>query len=161
MPKKGKPRIQRIVEPSITPGVAGFITKGRELTSAKPGVLLLLSGQGFGKDHEKVNVEFGKKATEILPPPLFSDTQNPRLRPSAISRKGPSQGESRRRCEQLNRIRDRAAAPRCISPARSPCQEILDGMRCVRGLARERNPHRRLRRLRHCRVQGTADSKCP
>jgi hypothetical protein len=69
------PRIQKIVEPVIKPGAAGFLTKGKELTSAEPGALLLLSGQGFGKDHDKVTVSFGEKETEVLPAPLFGDTQ--------------------------------------------------------------------------------------
>src|SRR5205814_364967 len=30
------------------PKAAGFITKGKKLASAEPGVLLLLSGRGFG-----------------------------------------------------------------------------------------------------------------
>ncbi len=75
MPKKAMPRIQGILEPIVKPGAAGFVTKGKELTSAEPGTLLLLSGTGFGKDHDKVTVTFGEKETEILPAPLFSDTQ--------------------------------------------------------------------------------------
>ena len=75
MPKKAMPRIQRIVEPVIKPGAAGFLTKGKELTSAEPGALLLLSGQGFGKDHDRVTVSFGEKETEVLPAPLFGETQ--------------------------------------------------------------------------------------
>ena len=75
MPKKATPKIQRIVEPVISPKAAGLISKGKMLTSAEPGALLLLSGQGFGKDHDMVTVSFGEKETEILPAPLFSDTQ--------------------------------------------------------------------------------------
>jgi hypothetical protein len=72
---RAKPSIQRIVEPVIKPGAVGFVTKGKALASAEPGTLILLLGQGFGKDHDKVTVSFGEKETEILPAPLFSKTQ--------------------------------------------------------------------------------------
>ena len=70
---KAKPKILKIVEPVVTPGVAGFVTKGKRIASARPGTLLMLSGEGFGKHHDEVIVVFGTAEVEVLPDPLFSD----------------------------------------------------------------------------------------
>jgi peptidoglycan hydrolase CwlO-like protein len=69
----GKPRIDAIVQPVITPGVAEFLQPGKPLASGAPGTLVLLVGNGFGKKADAVRVHFGTAAADPYPPPLFSD----------------------------------------------------------------------------------------
>jgi predicted nucleic acid-binding Zn-ribbon protein len=83
------PRLERIVEPLITPGSEEFLREGKPLKSGPPGSLLMLVGSGFGRNSTRVVACFGDYVVEVFPPPLFSDTQvlvtAPVLDPGAVS----------------------------------------------------------------------------
>ena len=88
--KKSKtPKLDRIVEPLITPGSENFLRAGQPLKSRPPGGLLMLVGSGFGRNSTKVVARFGDHTVEVFPPPLFSDTQvlvtTPALDPCTVS----------------------------------------------------------------------------
>ncbi|MGH2450332.1 MAG: IPT/TIG domain-containing protein, partial [Candidatus Limnocylindria bacterium] len=88
MADEPQPRLDRIVEPLISPGAAEFVRAGEPRHSGPPGTLLLLAGSGFGEDPDEVVANFGPVAVEVFPGPFLRDEHAvvavPTLPPGAV-----------------------------------------------------------------------------
>src|SRR5437868_5849421 len=75
MASRSRPQISRVVQPRIHPGAKDFVTEGPAVASAPPGSALLIVGQGFGRDPQRVAVTIGKESSPPFPGPLFAPSR--------------------------------------------------------------------------------------